>query len=190
MAAPTADIDSPAGDGQTARRVVFGALGLQLVLLTATGAVLLLEYRPAASGAIAVVQVVHRWLSVLMVPSSIAGAVALVMQGRGAVRAVTGLALVAVTLAATFTGFLLPWDQLALWAAEVGGNTRGYRWLGDDTVRFVIASGYEIGPDTVFRWLALHLALGLAAGGLVLLGALGPAFRHQRAQRSEENLPM
>jgi len=81
------------------------------------------------------------------------------------------------TLAASFTGFLLPWDQLALSAVTVGSNPRGYRVLFDPVVRFVLIGGVEVSPQTLIRWLLLHmLFLGLALGALVVLG-----WRRQRA---------
>src|SRR6478609_6892682 len=39
---------------------------------------------------------------------------------------VIGVILLTLTLLLSFTGYLLPWDQLALWAVTVGTNMMGY----------------------------------------------------------------
>jgi quinol-cytochrome oxidoreductase complex cytochrome b subunit len=63
-------------------------------------------------------------------------------------------------VAASFTGLLLAWDQLGLWAVTVGVNYRGYTWLfHDDSVRFILVGGHEIGLPTFRRWYLVHAAL-------------------------------
>ena len=39
---------------------------------------------------------------------------------------VIGIILLTLTLLLSFTGYLLPWDQLSLWAVTVGTNMMGY----------------------------------------------------------------
>ena len=58
-----------------------------------------------------------------------------------------------------FTGYLLPWDQLALWAVTVGTNMMGYTPVFGDQVRFVLLGGAEIGTDTLLRWYVLHVLM-------------------------------
>ena len=57
----------------------------------------------------------------------------------------------------SFTGYLLPWDQLALWAVTVGTNMMGYTPVFGSQVRFVLLGGKEIGTDTLIRWYVLHV---------------------------------
>ena len=57
----------------------------------------------------------------------------------------------------SFTGYLLPWDQLALWAVAVGTNMMGYTPVFGQEVRFVLLGGAEIGSDTLLRWYVLHV---------------------------------
>ena len=61
------------------------------------------------------------------------------------------------TLLLSFTGYLLPWDQLALWAVTVGTNMMGYTPVFGTQVRFVLLGGVEIGSDTLLRWYTLHV---------------------------------
>lgn len=82
-----------------------------------------------------------------------------------------------VVVAASVTGYLLPWDQLALFAVTVGTNISGYTWLRDGSVRFVLMDGTEIAPATLFKWLLLHAVIlgGALAAFLVM------AWRRARA---------
>ena len=56
-----------------------------------------------------------------------------------------GVILLTLTLLLSFTGYLLPWDQLALWAVTVGTNMMGYTPVFGTEVRFVLLGGVEIG---------------------------------------------
>jgi quinol-cytochrome oxidoreductase complex cytochrome b subunit len=70
---------------------------------------------------------------------------------------VIGVILLTLTLLLSFTGYLLPWDQLSLWAVTVGTNMMGYTPVFGDQVRFVLLGGVEIGSDTLLRWYTLHV---------------------------------
>jgi len=72
---------------------------------------------------------------------------------------VVGMLLLVVTLGLAFTGYLLPWDQLALWAVTVGTNMMGYTPVFGNQVRFVLLGGAEIGTDTLLRWYVLHVLM-------------------------------
>ena len=54
---------------------------------------------------------------------------------------VIGVILLTLTLLLSFTGYLLPWDQLALWAVTVGTNMMGYTPVFGQEVRFVLLGG-------------------------------------------------
>ena len=62
---------------------------------------------------------------------------------------VIGVVLLMLTLLLSFTGYLLPWDQLALWAVTVGTNMMGYTPVLGTQVRFVLLGGKEIGSRDV-----------------------------------------
>ena len=75
-----------------------------------------------------------------------------------------GVILLVLTLLLSFTGYLLPWDQLAIWAVTVGTNMAGATPIIGDQVRFAIVGGFEIGDNTLIRWYVLHvIALPLLA---------------------------
>ena len=97
-------------------------------------------------------------------------AVSVAGHRRWTSRAV-GAGLAVTTVLASFTGYLLPWDQLALWAVRVGTNMRGYRSLFDAALdRFVLIDGVEVGRVTVLRWPGVHgVVLGPALLALLLL---------------------
>ena len=65
--------------------------------------------------------------------------------------------LLTLTIGLSFTGYLLPWDQLALWAVTVGTNMAGYTPVFGEEVRFVLLGGKEISPETLLRWYVLHV---------------------------------
>jgi quinol-cytochrome oxidoreductase complex cytochrome b subunit len=81
---------------------------------------------------------------------------------------VVGVILLVLTLALSFTGYLLPWDQLAYWAITVGTSIVAYAPLLGAPLRFLLLGGYEIGPAALLRFYVLHcLVLPLAMAGLV-----------------------
>ncbi|MCU1462832.1 MAG: putative menaquinol-cytochrome c reductase cytochrome b subunit [Acidimicrobiales bacterium] len=90
-----------------------------------------------------------------------------------------------VLAAATFTGFLLPWDQLALWAVTVGTNMKGYTPVFGSQVRFALLGGVEVTQATLWRWFVVHtIVLTVALGGLTAVVVwLGPRRRPSTDQR-------
>lgn len=90
--------------------------------------------------------------------------------GRGQRREwnwVIGVGMLLVTLFLSFTGYLLPWDQLAFWAVTVGTNiASAIPWIGP-TVRELLIGGRAIDQPTLIRFYVMHV---IALPGL--LGAL------------------
>ncbi|HSC27689.1 MAG TPA: cytochrome b N-terminal domain-containing protein [Vicinamibacterales bacterium] len=82
---------------------------------------------------------------------------------------VIGVLLLLLTLGLSFTGYLLPWDQLSFWAITVGSNMAGYApWLGD-TVKYLLLGGHVIGPGALLRFYVLHCVV-LPGAALALVG--------------------
>jgi len=72
---------------------------------------------------------------------------------------VVGVGLLLLTLGLSFTGYLLPWDQLAFWAITVGSNIAGYApWLGAE-VKYLLLGGNVIGAGALLRFYVLHCVI-------------------------------
>jgi quinol-cytochrome oxidoreductase complex cytochrome b subunit len=83
---------------------------------------------------------------------------------------VVGVALLLLTLGLSFTGYLLPWDQLAYWAITVGTNIAAYAPVVGERLKFLLLAGHTIGPLTLLRFYVLHcVILPLAVLALVAL---------------------
>lgn len=81
---------------------------------------------------------------------------------------VVGVLLFILTLGLSFTGYLLPWDQLAFWAITVGSNMASYApWIGDG-IRYLLLGGHVIGPGALLRFYVLHDVV-LPAAALMLV---------------------
>ncbi len=72
---------------------------------------------------------------------------------------VIGVLLFLLTLGLSFTGYLLPWDQLAFWAITVGTNIAAYAPVVGDQVKFLLLGGHMIGPMTLLRFYVLHCVI-------------------------------
>ena len=69
---------------------------------------------------------------------------------------IVGVVLLLVTLFLSFTGYLLPWDQLAYWAITVGTNIASAAPVVGDKIRFVLLGGNYIEQSTLLRFYVLH----------------------------------
>jgi cytochrome b-561 len=72
---------------------------------------------------------------------------------------VIGVLLLLVTLGLSFTGYLLPWDQLAFWAITVGTNIAAYAPLLGNQIKYLLLGGHVIGPTTLLRFYVLHCVM-------------------------------
>lgn len=69
---------------------------------------------------------------------------------------VIGVVLLTITILLSYTGYLLPWDQLAFWAVTVGTNmARAVPLLGED-ISFLMLGGHQIDENTLVRFYVLH----------------------------------
>ena len=136
------------------------------ILLTVTGIFLMFFYRPEATAAWddisnlqtsvtfgLLVRNMHRWGAHLMVLTVFLHMARVFYHGAykppREFNWVIGVILLTLTLLLSFTGYLLPWDQLALWAVTVGTNMMGYTPVFGQDVRFVLLGGREIGAETL-----------------------------------------
>jgi cytochrome b-561 len=72
---------------------------------------------------------------------------------------VIGVVLFLLTLGLSFTGYLLPWDQLAFWAITVGTNIGSYAPLVGAKVRELLLGGHTVGESALLRFYVLHVAV-------------------------------
>jgi len=70
---------------------------------------------------------------------------------------VIGVVLFILTLFLSYTGYLLPWDQLALWGISVGTNMLGYAPLIGHKFRFLLLGGNIVGANALLRFYVLHV---------------------------------
>jgi quinol-cytochrome oxidoreductase complex cytochrome b subunit len=82
---------------------------------------------------------------------------------------VIGVGLFLVTLFLSFTGYLLPWDQLAFWAITVGTSIAGYAPLVGKQIQFVLLGDTSVGQEALLRFYVLHVAV-LPAVLVLLVG--------------------
>jgi quinol-cytochrome oxidoreductase complex cytochrome b subunit len=83
---------------------------------------------------------------------------------------IVGLGLLQLTLLLSYTGYLLPWDQLSFWGTTVGSNIMSsIPYLGDK-LRFIILGGHGVNANFLLRFYVLHtLVLPLAVISLVVV---------------------
>lgn len=72
---------------------------------------------------------------------------------------VVGVILLVVTCFLSFTGYLLPWDQLAYWAVEVGTSIAGYTPYFGHQIKWALLGGRNVGQETLIRFYVLHVAV-------------------------------
>lgn len=164
-----------------------------LLLLTLSGLPLLFLYVPSVERAYASVKdieyvvtfgrwirAVHRLAAHLMVVAVALHLVRVFLTaayrngaGRGQQREwnwVIGVAMLLATLFLSFTGYLLPWDQLAFWAVTVGTNIASSIPVVGPGVRELLIGGRSIEQATLIRFYVLHV--------IVLPGGLGVLFAY------------
>ena len=119
-----------------------------------------------------------------------------------------GIALLVVTLGLSFTGYLLPWDQLAYWAITIGANIAQSPREVTDAVgitaifdpgglqRLLLLGSDQVGAEALIRFYLLHvMILPLAIAALMSVhfwrirkdgGLVRPADADERLQGSRE----
>ncbi len=142
--------------------------------LTVTGILLVFYYVPATTLAYSTMKDLqisiplgqlarnmHRWSAHLMVLTVILHMVRVFYTGAykppREFNWVVGVVLLLLTLGASFTGYLLPWDQLSYWAITVGTNIAGYAPVIGDQARVILLGGNEVGQNALIRFYGLHL---------------------------------
>jgi cytochrome b6 len=164
-----------------------GGMTLFLFLVQVmTGILLLLYYRPSAEEAYESVQFlmaevqfgwlirsIHSWAANLMVFTLFVHLFSvLLLKAYRPPREVTwvsGIGLMGLALAFGFTGYLLPWNELAYFATKVGTEITGAVPLVGRFLRRLLRGGDEVTGATLTRFYGIHVAV-LPACATVLLG--------------------
>lgn len=146
------------------------------LVLTITGVFLMFYYVPYDQAAYSNIQALqttvafgeivrnmHRWSAHLMVISVSLHMIRVFYHGAykppREFNWVIGTALFLFTLLLSFTGYLLPWDQIGVLAIQVGSNMANYAPVVGDLVHRVLVGGdyqYPTG-DTLIRFYTLHV---------------------------------
>src|SRR6202162_1573270 len=163
-----------------------GTLSLgSFLILVVTGILLMLYYHPSVPQAYAdmkdlqfvvsagvFLRNLHRWSAHAMVLLVFAHMCKVFY--RGAYRTprefnwVVGVVLLILTLLLSYTGYLLPWDQLAFWAITVGSNIASAVPLVGGKMRFLLLGGQLIGENALVRFYVLHCVVLPLSGGLLV----------------------
>ena len=81
----------------------------------------------------------------------------------------TGLLLLVITGFLSFSGYLLPWDQLALWAVTIGASMAEATPVIGEQVNLLLRGAPELGANGLLRFYLLHV-LALPVFLFVFLG--------------------
>jgi len=152
-----------------------GLISLYLLfILVGTGTLLMFYYVPSTDRAYnvmkdlqfvvsagLVLRNMHRWAAHLMVFFVILHMCRVFYTGAykspREFNWVIGVMLFLVTLGLSFTGYLLPWDQLAFWAITVGTNIAAYAPLVGPKLQYLMLGGHTVGQEALTRFYALHV---------------------------------
>ena len=152
------------------------ALVLLLLMQALTGVLLMVNYKPSAQEAFASVEriafdiplgwlfrSIHVWGSHLIVVLVLAHLFRVFLCG-GYKRPrepiwIVGAALLAVVLAFAFTGYVLPWDQVAYWGTVIATESPASVPVVGPVVRGLLLGGEEVGDATLGRFYVIHVVL-------------------------------
>jgi cytochrome b6 len=146
------------------------------IVQISTGVLLLFYYRPSAEEAFESVQFlmaevefgwlvrsIHHWAANLMIVTLFLHLFSvLLLKAYRRPREITwfsGMALFGLSLAFGFTGYLLPWNELAYFATRVGTEILGVVPLAGEFLLRVARGGEDVSGATLTRFYAFHVAV-------------------------------
>ena len=173
-------------------------LGFLFLIMVFTGVILMIYYTPSVDAAYQsvkdieyvvpggrIIRNMHRWASQGMVILVFLHMLRVFYTGsylgNRSLNWVIGVVLLMVTLFSNFSGYLLPWDQLAYWAVTIGSNiASSARELTDllgitnafdpgGFMKKLLIGGETVGQPALSRFFALHVIF-LPLSILILLG--------------------
>jgi len=146
------------------------------VILTVTGLLLMFYYVPSTGMAYdrmldlrssvafgVILRNMHRWAAHAMVAVVFLHMCRVFFTGSykppREFNWLVGVSLFLLTLLSSFTGYLLPWDQLAFWAITVGTSIAGYAPLIGKELRFMLLGDANVGQEALLRFYVLHVVV-------------------------------
>ena len=172
---------------------VFGSLSLILFISqTITGIMLLIYYRPTPEEAHKSIQYitaevqfgwlyrqVHAWGATLMILFVIVHMIRTFFMGSykkpRELTWLSGVFIFFVTIVFGFTGYLLPWNQMAFWATTVGTESANKIPLIGPWLQYFLRGGDAVTGETLSRFFVVHVIIlpwvltGLVAVHLFLM---------------------
>lgn len=152
-----------------------GGLSVGLfVVLVLTGALLMLYYRPSVQQAYwdmkdlqfvvssgQFLRNMHRWAAHAMVAVVFFHMLRVFYTGSyrppKEFNWVIGVVLLVITILLSYTGYLLPWDQLSFWGISVGTNmVRAVPFGFGEKLSFLLLGGNIVGENALVRFYVLH----------------------------------
>jgi quinol-cytochrome oxidoreductase complex cytochrome b subunit len=152
-----------------------GLAGLLMTILGLTGIVLINNYTPAAPQAYLdilelnsnvwfgeLIRNLHHWSANLLIVVSVLHLIRVFITGAyrppRELNWLIGVAMLLLVIGANFTGYLLPWDQLAYWAITVGTSIISYVPLIGNWLSRLILGGPEVGANTLLNFYSMHIS--------------------------------
>jgi quinol-cytochrome oxidoreductase complex cytochrome b subunit len=146
------------------------------VILTLTGVLLMFYYVPSTTQAYGrmldlrssvafgvILRNMHRWAAHAMVAVVFLHMCRVFFTGSykppREFNWLIGVALFLLTLLSSFTGYLLPWDQLAFWAITVGTSIAGYAPFIGKALKFMLLGDATVGQEALLRFYVLHVVV-------------------------------
>lgn len=152
-----------------------GLSALLVTILAVTGVFLEMNYTPRPETAYLnilalrsdtwfgdLLRNIHHWSANLLVVAAVLHLLRVFFTGGHRppreLNWMLGVAMLLLVLVANFTGYLLPWDQLAYWAITVGTSILTYVPLVGSTLSRLLLGGPEVGAATLLNFYALHIS--------------------------------
>ncbi|MGB9521329.1 MAG: cytochrome b N-terminal domain-containing protein [Anaerolineales bacterium] len=152
-----------------------GLAALLMLILAVTGVFLELNYTPQPEQAYLDIlslrtnvwfgdflRNLHHWSANLLIVVSIAHLLRVFYTGAyrppRETNWIVGILMLLLVLGANFTGYLLPWDQLAFWAITVGTSIINYIPILGPSLSRILLGGSEVGAETLLNFYSLHIS--------------------------------
>jgi quinol-cytochrome oxidoreductase complex cytochrome b subunit len=152
-----------------------GLAALLMVMLGITGIFLEMNYTPSPAQAYLdildlrsntwfgdLLRNLHHWSANLLIVVSVLHLLRVFFTGAHRppreLNWLLGIGMLLLVLGANFTGYLLPWDQLAFWAITVGTSIASYIPLVGGLISRLLLGGPEVSAPTLLNFYSLHIS--------------------------------